>query len=56
MGHNFLSETADFYTYSEFTRQGQVLLLSLTYRINNYKDKRNKDRGSDDFGGDMEME
>lgn len=56
MGHDFLSETADFYTYSEFTRQGQVILLSLTYRINNYKDKRNKNRGGDDFGGDMEME
>ncbi len=56
MGHNFTSETDDFYTYSEFTRQGQVVLLSLTYRINNYKDKRNKSRGGDDFGGDMDME
>ncbi len=56
MGHNFTSETDDFYTYSEFTRQGQVVLLSLTYRINNYKDKRNKGRGGDDFGGDMDME
>ncbi|RLD65126.1 MAG: hypothetical protein DRI95_09385 [Bacteroidetes bacterium] len=51
MGHSFTSETDDFYTYSEFTREGQVLTLSLTYRINNYKEKRNKGRNGDD---DME--
>ena len=58
MGHNFTSETNTFYTYSEFTRQGQVLMFSVTYRINNYKDKRSKGRGDgeSDFGGDMEME
>lgn len=51
MGHSFTSETDDFYTYSEFSREGQVITLSLTYRINNYKEKRSKGRNGDD---DME--
>ncbi len=44
MGHTFSSNTDDFYTNSEFTRLGQVVTLSVTYRINNYKDKRKKGR------------
>ena len=55
-GHRFTSESEDFYVHTDFTRQGQVFMLSLTYRINNYKDKRNRGRGEDDFGGDMDME
>jgi len=57
MGHDYTSESEDFYNYYKFSIQGQILIFSLTYRINNYKDKRNKGRGGeDDFGGDMEME
>jgi len=48
MGHSFTSDTQDFYTYSEFTRVGQVVTLSLTYRINNYKEKRKNGRNGDD--------
>jgi len=51
MGHSFTSESNDFYTYSEFSREGQVLTLSLTYRINNYKEKRNKERNGNDAEG-----
>ncbi|MEN8120295.1 MAG: TonB-dependent receptor [Bacteroidota bacterium] len=52
MSHSFTSDTENFYTYSEFTGEGQVFMLSLTYRINNYKEKRNKGRnGGDDMEG-----
>jgi len=51
MKHTFTSDTDDFYTYSNFSREGQVLTLSVTYRINNYKEKRGKSRGGDDMEG-----
>lgn len=54
MGHVFTRDTDDFYTYSEFSREGQVLTLSVTYRINNYKKKRGQGRGGDDMEG-MDM-
>lgn len=52
MRHTFTSITNDFYSKFEFTREGQVFTLSLTYRINNYQEKRKKERnGNDDSGG-----
>ena len=55
-GHRFTSESDDFYVRTDFVRQGQVFMLSLTYRINNYKDKKNrKGVNGDDFEG-MDME
>ncbi|MBN2756459.1 MAG: TonB-dependent receptor [Bacteroidales bacterium] len=53
MAHSTTTETEDFYTYSKFTREGQVFTLSLTYRINNYKDKSKNGRNGN---GDSDVE
>jgi len=55
MAHSFESETANFYTNSEFTREGQVFTLSLTYRINNYKEKREKGRNGNGDSEEMDI-
>ena len=57
MAHSFTSETDNFYTYSEFTREGQVFQVTLTYRLNNYKEKRGKGRnGNGESDEDMDMD
>ena len=57
MAHSFTSETDNFHTYSEFTREGQVFQVTLTYRLNNYKEKRKKGRnGNGDSDEDMDMD
>ena len=55
MAHSFTSETDNFYTNFEFTREGQIFQLTLTYRINNYKEKRKNGRNGDS-DVDMEMD
>jgi len=57
MSHSFISETDDFYTNSEFTREGQVFSVTLTYRINNYKEKRrSRDNGNGEGEEDIDMD
>jgi outer membrane receptor protein involved in Fe transport len=55
--HAFTSEGTGFYTHQEFRREAPVVTLTLTYRINNYKQKQNgngSDEGRDvDFEGGM---
>lgn len=51
MKHNFIVDTYGLYSENEFSREGQVVTLSFTYRINNYKNGK-KERG----GGDAEFE
>jgi outer membrane cobalamin receptor len=54
MGHHF-SETTDTYsTVTNFSREARVVTLALTYRLNNYKQKRNGE-GREDMEMDMDM-
>ncbi len=39
--NSFTSEGSNFYTFQEMRRESPVVMLSLSYRINNYKQKRN---------------
>lgn len=55
MKHQFTTETSQLYSNSEFRREGQVYTLSLTYRLNNFKQKRNSDRNEGDVEMDMDM-
>lgn len=49
MKHDFTSETSNLYSEMTYTRESPVITLSLSYRINNYKDKRrpNGNEGSE---------
>ncbi len=58
MKHEFTSYGPDFKSYVEFTREPQVIMLSLSYKINNYRQRRNgggMDSGDNMGGGEGEM-
>lgn len=46
------SSGTGFYSYDRFQREAPVFMLNLSYKINNYKQKRNGDEG----GGESEMD
>jgi hypothetical protein len=55
---SFTSEGSNFYTYNKFSREAPIVLLNLTYRINNYKaaaKRGNGDQEGDNSGMDMGM-
>jgi hypothetical protein len=55
---SFTSEGSNFYTYNKFSREAPIVLLNLTYRINNYKAaarRGNGEEGGDNGGMDMGM-
>ena len=54
---SFTSEGSNFYTYNKFQREAPVVLLSLTYRINNYKAAARRGNGDQENGdgGGMDM-
>ncbi len=49
----FTSEGADFLSYARFTRDSPIVMLNLSYNINNYRPERRRERGD---GGDDEDE
>jgi len=54
--HEFFMETPTYYSHAIFGRNGQVVTLNLSYKINNFKEKKKVGRGSDmEGGGDMEF-
>lgn len=48
-----ISEGADFYNYRYFKREAPIVMLNLSYNINNYKPERRR-QGRDDNGGGEE--
>ena len=51
--HEFVAEGEDFYSRTLFERNPQVLKISLSYKINNYREKKgNGGAGMDYDGGD----
>lgn len=54
---SFTSEGSNFYTYNKFSREAPVVLLNLTYRINNYKAAARRGNGDQEGGdsGGMDM-
>ena len=54
MKHEFTSYGPGFESYVEFTREPRVVMLSLSYKINNYRQKRGQ--GNMDSGMEMEGE
>ncbi len=55
MHFKFTSQSDYFYSLVNFNRESQVVELSLSYRINNYKSKRSKRGGGDMNNIDDEM-
>ena len=54
--HSFVSEGNDFYTFREMRRESPVVSLSLSYRINNYKQTKKNGNGNGEDSGDMDIE
>jgi len=51
--HEFTSSGPDFYNYSEYNRVSPTVMLTVSYRFNNYRpDRKSRSNGGDD--GDME--
>ena len=55
MRFRFTTDTDNVYSHMEFSREAQVVTLSLTYRLNNFKQKRNSRNGNGN-GEDTDME
>jgi outer membrane receptor protein involved in Fe transport len=51
---SFVNEGANFHDEFTFQREGQVLMLTLTYKINNFKNKE-KGRGENEGGGNEDV-
>ncbi len=53
--HEFTVDSPTFYSHNQMQREGQVITLGLAYKINNYKQSRNKNgRGGDDMNSDFD--
>ena len=51
--HESVSEGPDFYRYGSFTRKSPVVMLNLSYKLNNYKqDNRENEGNGNGFGED----
>ncbi len=56
MHHKFTSETEEFYSSVDFNREAQVVQFSISYKINNYKSKRQKgENGGQEMDFDEDM-
>lgn len=49
MKHEFVIDQPYLYTENEFNREAPVFMISVSYKINNYKNHRNKRNGSDEM-------
>jgi outer membrane receptor protein involved in Fe transport len=56
MRHSSTYQDIDFYSYSDFQPNTPLVTLSLSFKINNYKqDRKNRTEEMDDMGGDEEF-
>lgn len=54
--YQFTTDTEAIYSISEFKREGPVYMLTLSYRINNYKQKRERNSERDEENTDIEID
>ena len=50
--HEFTSSGPGFESYINFTRESPVVMITLSYKINNYKSKRKNGNGGNDIDQD----
>jgi len=58
-GHEFTSQSSDFYSYSKFEPYSPMVSIALTWRLNNYKPDRKKTNNNgqqDDFDEGFEIQ
>lgn len=55
MKYEFTSNGPNFESFVRFTREPQVVMLSLSYKLNNFKQRRGENRGGGDMGGPGQM-
>ncbi len=55
MKYEFTSNGQGFESFVRFTREPRVIMLSLSYKLNNFKQRRGEGREGGDMGGDGQM-
>jgi outer membrane receptor protein involved in Fe transport len=50
------SETSEFYSYQKFTRESPIVMLSMSYNINNFKQDRKNNQNQEENGSNEESE
>jgi outer membrane receptor protein involved in Fe transport len=55
MKHKMTSSSPGFYSSMQYNREAQVVMLSLSYKLNNFKPQRSNDQNSQPGMGEMEM-
>jgi outer membrane receptor protein involved in Fe transport len=55
MKYEFTSNGEGFESMVRFTREPQVVMLSLSYKLNNFKQRRGQNRGGGEMGGEGQM-
>ncbi len=53
--YEFTTEGADFFSHSEFSRKSPVVMLTLNYNFNNYKQERQRDERQEVFEDEEEF-
>ena len=54
--HSFVSEGSDFYIFREMSHESPIVSLSLSYRINNYKQAKRNGNGNGEESGETEFD
>ena len=54
--NSFTSSGSNFYTFNEMQRESPVLMLMVSYRINNYSQSKKNGNGSGDNTREMDFE
>ncbi len=47
--HEFTSEGSNFYSYTEFSRKSPVVMFTLTFNFNRYRQERERDENGEEF-------
>jgi hypothetical protein len=53
--HEYTSEGRGFYSHTESFRESPVVMLTITYNINNYRPDRQRDQEQEDFEGEEDF-
>ncbi len=53
--YEYTSEGADFYSHSESSRSSPVVMLTITYNLNNYRPERQRDEGREELEGEEDF-
>ncbi len=53
--HEFTSEGSNFYSYTEFSRKSPVVMFTLTFNYNRYRQERERDENGEEFEEEQQI-